>query len=170
MSWFTYMLPPPPLFPFSREVTVMKKEYLIQLPLVYRWVMTVTLLLTLALPLSPPPPFFIMNYYWSSLGRRGMTRHSTKNYRVLYSLVDWRGLQLRLALGWQYRNSIHTRWFKRRNLGILRNCSVGTPNTFLAGELCLKHYDKWCKIAATNPSNSQLQVFKRIRVEVSIFA
>ena len=28
-----------------------------------------------------------------------MTRHSMKNYRVLYSLVDSRGLQLRLALG-----------------------------------------------------------------------
>ena len=58
MSWFTYMLLPSPLFHFSREVTVMKKEYLIQLPLVYRWVMTVTPLLTSALPLPPPPSFF----------------------------------------------------------------------------------------------------------------
>ena len=47
---------------------------------------------------------------------------------------------------------------------------MGTPNTFLAGEPYLKHYDKWFKIAAKNPSDSQLQVLKRIRVEVSIFA
>ena len=52
------LLPPrPPLFPFSREVTVMKNEYLIQLPLVYRWVMTVTPLLTSALPLPHPHRF-----------------------------------------------------------------------------------------------------------------
>ena len=36
----------------------MKKEYRIQLPLVYRWVVTVTPLLTSALPLPPPPSFF----------------------------------------------------------------------------------------------------------------
>ena len=120
----------PPLFRFRREVTVMKKEYLIQLPLVFRWVMTVTPLLISALPLPPPPSFFIVNSYWSSLGMRGMTRHSMKNYRVLYSLVDWRGLQLRLALEWQYHNRIYTRWFKGRNLGTLRNCSIGTPRYF----------------------------------------
>ena len=33
-----------------------------------------------------------------------------------------------------------------------------------------EHYDKWCKIEAENLSDSQLQVLKRIRVEVSIFA
>ena len=62
-SLVCYSPPPPPsLFPFSREVTVMKKEYLIHLLLVYRWVMAVTPLLTSALPLPPPPPFFIVNY------------------------------------------------------------------------------------------------------------
>ena len=75
---------PPLLFPFSREVTVMKRDFLIQLPLVYRWVMTVTPLLTSALPLPPPPSFFIVIYYRSSLGMRGMTRHSTKNYLLTY--------------------------------------------------------------------------------------
>ena len=37
---------------------------------------------------------------------------------------------------------------------------LGTPNTFLAGELYLKHHDKWCKITAKNPSDEQLQVFE----------
>ena len=109
-SLICYFPPPFSLLAEKREVTVMKKEYVIQLPLVYCWVMTITPLLTSALPLPSPPSFFIVNYYWSSLGMRAMTRHSMKNYRVLYSLVDWRGLQLRLALGWQYRNSIYTRW------------------------------------------------------------
>ena len=169
-QWVGSLICYSPLFPFSTQVTVTKKEYLIQLPLVYRWVMTVAPLLNLALPLPPPSSFFIVNYYWSSLGMRGMTRHSMKNYRVLYSLVNWRGLPLRLALGWKYHNSIYTRWFKGRNLRTLRNCSINTPNTFLAEELYLKHYEKWCKMPAKNPSDSQLQVLKRIRVEVSIFA
>ena len=68
----------------------MKKEYLIQLPLVYRWVMTVTPLLTSALPLLPPPSFFHSELLLVFLGNE---RYDQAFDEQLQSSLQFSGLE-----------------------------------------------------------------------------
>ena len=160
----------PPLFPFSREVIVMKKEYLIQLPLAYHWVMTVPPLLTSALPLPLPPSFFHSELLLVFLGKERYDQAFDEELQSSLQLGGLEGASVEVSPGVTVSQQHLHKVIQGEELGDPSELFYRDPQYFLAGELYLKHYNKWCKIAAKNPSDLQLQDLKRIRVEVFIFA